>query len=103
VKHRVDGRDGWVLGNRSELGSSNPGGWGQFSDAADGQLGEAWQDRREIIADGDFQPTAGFDDNFNYPDGGTMPRDRVVAAFGLLVSQIAPRIIQQLAEHSEIK
>jgi hypothetical protein len=42
------------LGDRSELGSSHPGGWGQFGDTADGQVREAWQDRSEIIADGNF-------------------------------------------------
>jgi hypothetical protein len=32
-----------------------------LGDAADGQLGEAWQDRSEIVANRDFQPTTGFD------------------------------------------
>jgi hypothetical protein len=42
VKHKVDDRyDG--LGGRSELGSSGPGGLGQFSDTADGQIGEVWR------------------------------------------------------------
>jgi predicted metal-binding membrane protein len=32
-----------------------------LGDGADGHLGEAWQDRREIVANRNFQPTTGFD------------------------------------------
>src|SRR5258708_5553857 len=62
VKHGVDGRDAVFFSRRSWLGSSSPSAGCQFGDAADRQIGETRQDRAEIIADGDLQATAGFDD-----------------------------------------
>src|SRR5258707_15853442 len=62
VKHGVDGRDAVFFSRRSWLGSSSPSAGCQFGDAADRQIGETRQDRAEIIADGDLQARAGFDD-----------------------------------------
>ena len=80
VKHRVDCRDGVFFSRRSWLGSSSPSAGCQFGDAADRQIGETRQDRAEIIADGDLQAAAGFDDG----------EDGCDARTGFLASEVDP-------------